>query len=253
MRWICLTGWIAVGIGGLSSAVAAQTPEGGTEAATRAQRLFMDAATARENGRWDEARDLLTESLQLFPHFPTAWNLAHTLQETDALAEAETLLERILAGEFRSLSVAERRSVTERLEAVAAQLGTLVATVPPGLGTHIEVEGLDAIEPDAAGRAVLRLAPGWTEVMARAETHLERQSVLVVAGESVSARFELAAPIEEPADEAPVDSGSSSIFASPWFWLVTGAVIAAGTVTALVLLLPSSDDPVGADFMTPPL
>jgi hypothetical protein len=218
----------------------------------RGQELFAEAAGARDDGRWEDARRLLEESLSVYPHFPTAWNLVAALEATDDLPAAERLLERILGGEYGNLETAERGSVTERLEAVAAQLGTVVVNVPPDAGATISVDDAEPSRADASGRLVLRLPAGPARVRARGEGISEVRSVDVVATETVTVRFELSAPLErQPSNDEESDAGS--VWTSPWLWITVGLLIAGGAVATGIVLGTGNEDPVGADFMTPPL
>jgi len=220
----------------------------------RGQALFVEAAEARDQGRWADARELLEESLAVFPHFPTAWNLVAALEETNDLSAAEQLLERMLEGEYGTLQAAERGSVTERLESVGERLGTVVAIVPPDVGATIAVDDGDALEVDASGRVVLRLLPGLARVRAVAGERSETRTVGVVATETRTVRFELppadALVVAEP-DVAPADE--SSVWTSPWLWVTLGVLVVGAGVLTGVLLASGNEDPVPADFMSPPL
>jgi hypothetical protein len=217
--------------------------------------LFVQAAEARDAGRWGEARELLEESLAVFPHFPTAWNLVAALEETDDLPAAEALLERMLEGEFGALQSAERGSVTERLESLGARLGTVVAIVPPDAGATISVGGGEPREVDASGRVVLRLAPGLVRVRAVAGDRSESRTVGVVATETRTLRFELPpAGTLVAIEPAGAVSDDSSVWSSPWLWVTLGVlVVGAGVLAGVLLAGGGNDDPVSADFMSPPL
>jgi hypothetical protein len=162
-----------------------------------AQQLFARAAEARDAGRWAEARDLLTQSLEAFPHFPTAWNLATALERLDDLAGAERVLARLERGELGAISERETRSVRERREALARMLGTLVVTVSPASAERVVLDGaVEAALRD--GRAELRLVPGTHVVSAQAGEATVDETVSIVATETTRIHLALRA-IEAPA------------------------------------------------------
>jgi hypothetical protein len=157
---------------------------------TRARALFEAATRAREAGDWLATRRLLSQSLEAFPRFPTAWNLATASERTDDLSDAERILERIRDGEFGELDPEQRRSVASRLDAIAPRLATLNLAVPREID-HVEVDrGEVPRVVDAPGRLRLRLSPGNHEVAitlpsgARVERSVELQ-----AGASVRLRL----------------------------------------------------------------
>jgi hypothetical protein len=220
----------------------------------RGQELFVEAAEARDEGRWADARALLEESLAVFPHFPTAWNLVAALEETHALPAAEQLLTRMLEGDFGALQAAERGSVTERLESVGERLGTVVVIVPPDVGAMVRVGDGEAMEVDASGRLVLRLVPGITHVRAVAGERSEARTVGVVARETRTVSFELRpadALVSTEPEVAPAEA--RSVWSSPWLWVTLGVLVVGAGVLTGVLLAGGNEDPVPADFMSPPL
>jgi hypothetical protein len=174
----------------LASTAAAQDRE-------LAQDLFRQAAEAREAGRWAEARDLLTRSLEAFPHFPTAWNLATALERLDDLAGAERVLVRLGRGEYGTISSSEEASVRGRLEQIARMLGTLVITVGPANAERVVLDEEIEVALDAEGRAELRLVPGTHVVTASSGELRVEETVSVNAAET--ARIHLALrTIREP-------------------------------------------------------
>ena len=213
----------------------------------RARELFEQAAGARAEGRWEEARRLLEQALAAYPQFPIAWNLVTAVERTGDLPEAERLLERMRDGELGTMSAAEQESVLVRLDEIGARLATL-RVVTSGDADTVTVDG-SAVPLGTTGHARVRVIPGTHELsMLTGDGRRLDRTVDVAAGETqrvLLAAPELtdpATPVEEPADE------DGSVWQSPWLWVVVGAVVLGGAATAFVLSMDGQGDPVGADF-----
>jgi hypothetical protein len=79
-----------------------------------ARELFESGSVALEEGRFPEARDLLTGSFELHPHRATAFNLIVALRGTEEPVRAVELCDRLLGGELGELP-AERRTQAETI------------------------------------------------------------------------------------------------------------------------------------------
>jgi hypothetical protein len=174
---------LALGFVAFVSSAAAQDRE-------LAQELFVQAAEARDAGRWAEARDLLTRSLEAFPHFPTAWNLATALERLDDLAGAERVLVRLDRGDYGTISSSEAASVRTRLAQISRMLGTLVITVGPASADRVVLDEEVDVALDGEGRAELRLVPGTHVVTALSGELRVEETVSVNA--AATARIHLA-------------------------------------------------------------
>lgn len=213
--------------------------------AQRAELLTEEARDAIENRRFAEAVDLLRRSLDAFPTARAAFNLARVLREQGRPTEALALCADLLAGEYGTLP-------DER----AAQLRTIQASAQGDLA-HLTVTAHEAIELRMNGNAIGRVTPAEPETLsvdpgrhvfsARFEDgRVDDRSLDLARGTRQQLSFGVAAPIVEdpPVEEdTPPGDESSSIFASPWFWIVAGAVVVAGAVTAIVLLSEDSAKP----------
>lgn len=236
----------------------------------RARQLFEGATTAREAGRWDEARQLLEQSLSASPRFTTAWNLVTVLEHERDLAGAEQLLERIRTGAFGALDAERTASVTARLAELTPRIATLDITSPEAAGGEVRVAGRLVARLDASGRARVRVSPGAPLVsVTSTDARTAERSVTVGPGETLAVELELGLrpfrtdvvpetperrnhPIEGPPEED--DEARGSFWSSPLPWVVIGAVVVVGTAVTLGLTLDGgTEDPVGADFRSEPL
>lgn len=105
-RWswlVFLFGWC-----GAPHVLCAQA-DGAPESEARA--LFSEADRAIDEGRFAEARDLLTRSLEARPHPATAFNLGVALRGTGQLHRAVEVFDAILGGRYGAIRDEQRREV----------------------------------------------------------------------------------------------------------------------------------------------
>jgi hypothetical protein len=216
----------------------------------RAQTLFEEAAAARNEGRWEDARALLVRALGAYPHFSIGWNLVTAVERVGDLPEAERLLEWMRDGGVGELSDAERDSIVVRLDEISARLATIVIVAPAAAG-DARLDGENDIELDAAGHARIRVNPGTHElaIETRDGRRVER-TVEARAGATVRARLEPPELVPTGPTE-PVDDGETSVWSSPWLYVGVAAFLVAGAVLAAFLLTDGNSEPVGADFVAP--
>lgn len=131
---------------------------------TQARALFEEAALAKRQGRWQDVRRLLEESLNLYPQFASAWNLVTAAEQLDDLPAAEVWLLALEAGRYGPLSEKERASVSERRAAVQKELGTIALQVGQP-GAKVTVDGRARGSVDLQGNLQLRVSAG-THVVA---------------------------------------------------------------------------------------
>jgi len=236
----------------------------------RARQLFDGASTAREAGRWDEARRLLEQSLAASPRFATAWNLVTVLEHEGDLAGAERLLERIRAGAFGDLDAERSENVATRLAELSPRVATLDLTAPEAPGGAVRVGGQLVARLDAAGRARVRVSPGAPIVsVASTDARTAERTVTIGPGETLAVelavglrplRTEVVRDDAGEADHhiAPGGAGRGapprSFWSTPLPWIVLGAVVVVGSAVTLGLTLDAGTaDPVAADFQGEPL
>jgi hypothetical protein len=105
--------------------------------------------------------------------------------------------------------------------------GRLIVSVEPGRAA-LAIEGRDA-KPDIGQSNAFTLPPGEYQVLGSADGFVPgRVPATVKSGETVT----VALALEE----------DTSIFESPWFWIISGAVVVAGGATAAGLLLSKTEE-----------
>ncbi len=196
----------------------------------RARALFEQALEELREGRAAAGRDLLRRSLAILPTVATRYNLAVALRRTGEVTEAQFVLQRLLE---EGLEEPERARIEAQLEAVRAQIATLVITVSGGAAAaQIEVDG---VEVGQSGPRPLRVQvdPGRHRVAALEGTLRGTADAEVDAGDARPIALRLA-PFADPAAEG-VD---------PWPWVVTAiAVVAAGVAVGLGLYFTIGQTP----------
>jgi len=164
-------------LGALGAAPRARADEPNPE---RARALFGRATQALQAGRFAEARDLLRQSLALFPMAATAFNLAVALRGTGETLEATALFERLLGGEHGALTADRRAEIAELLRATRSEIATLRVEVEGARRVDVRVDGELVGTIDDGGRLRRRVDAGRHVVLASAEgmvTIEERVSV----------------------------------------------------------------------------
>ncbi len=156
---------------------------------TQARALFEEAALAKKQGRWQDVRRLLEESLALYPQFASAWNLVTAAEQLDDLPAAEHWLLALEAGRYGPLAEKERASVLERRVAVQKELGTILLEVGRA-GAKVTVDGRERGAVDVQGNLRLRVSAGTHVVAATSEDgRTLSRSIDVERGGQRSLRF----------------------------------------------------------------
>ncbi len=197
-----------------------------------ARELFEQGAVALESGRFPEARDLLTRSLELHPHRATAFNLIVALRGTEQPVEALVLCARLLGGELGEVSGDRReqaRTICEEVERMVARV-VVVPSGAPELEVRVDGVPRGAVRDGASLEEALD--PGRHVIIASAPEHAPAErSVVLSAGETLRLEmplFELARP---DTDELP--SGAPSDLP---IWLGTiGGVLLAGAIVGIIV------------------
>ena len=209
---------------------------------TEARALFASGRQAADAGLWSEAVDRFSRSYATFPTASALYNLAVALRALGRHIEARDALARLLeehAGELAGEQEADAQAL------LAAESVRTARIVLDGLArdTRFELSLDDATPPDTGERPlVLEVDPGDHRLRVASDAHepFEWEGTLL---EGQRLRLEVSLAARTVA--APVEAGSSStVLESPWFWIVTGAiVIAAGVGIALFVGQPEQVEP----------
>ena len=142
----------------LSVAPAAEAQPSGQP--DHARKLFEEATVALRAGRFAEARDLLRESLALYPNTATAFNLGVALRGTGETAEALDIFEKLEAGEFGELSPAQRREAANLRRAVEEESGRIRVHIEGAPSARIHIDGEPVGEAEAGEAFEWLVSPG---------------------------------------------------------------------------------------------
>jgi hypothetical protein len=223
----------------LSGATAVQAQPASGETRTKARELFERGRAALEQGRYVEARDLLMRSLERKPNAGTAFNLALAQRETGETMEALQLFDRLLAGEFGTISSEQRSEVQSLRKETGREAARIRVALSAPASAEIRIDGtrVGSVAPggtletkvDAGRRVVTATLPDGTT----AERH-----VTVARGATARLQLQLGQRATRPGPEQPPDR---SLWTRGWFWgVLGGAAVVAGGVAAGVTL---SKDP----------
>ncbi len=254
----------------------AQRAPTANETALARQEFDAGMRSARD-ARWEEARQHFARSHELAPRPVTLLNLAGAQAQTGQLVAATESYRRFLATATERDKARYREEVERALTAADARIGRAELQVT-GLGES------DAVQLDGApiSRASLALAlpldPGDHVItVLRDGAEVGRTAFTVREGGSSPVRLDVPPPpvaavpspedaargvaLDSPRDGAPpstrpdtnrrdeADEGGG-LLSSPWFWLVTGVVVAgAATATVLLVTQDSPADPFQGTLM----
>lgn len=207
----------------------------------QAQAHWERGAEALAAQRWVEARDAFAASYALVQHHRTLFNLAAAQAETNQLLEAVESYEAYL-----------EQADAEHRDAARASLAELQPRVPRWsvqADLHPGDQLLVDDEPVTVGQAIVR-NPGPVRVTIVRDNEVIAERVVELREGSQPAT-ELAVPPLPPnevalaedltAPDPDADPVSSSVLESPWFWIITTAVVAAGLMAGGILLFGPSE------------
>ena len=218
------------------------------------EQLVERALAAFDRGEYAQARSLFERAHALRPNARTLRGLGFSAVELKDYAAARRELTAALTEPKQALTPEQREEVTSLLAWMSRELASLSIDLSPPQaqlrlnGQPSEAElvlepgayELSAEAPDQAPRA-LRVVLDRGE-RRRLELHLERRVLQPTAAAIPPPRAATPAPSEalHPAD--PAAPHEPNLFGRWWFWAISGAVVAAGATTALVLLTrPSAE------------
>jgi len=224
-------------VGATDSADAQEPPSN----QARAQALFEQGLEALDTGRFARARDLLEDAVILYPTASLAFNLAIALRGTGQTVEAASTIEALLEGRFGPLTEERRQEAESLLSAVSSEVGTLRLSTRPRAA--VLVDGVERGHVNDTGELTIAVSAGERVISARLSSGETGQAqVSVEGGDTVDVSIALRSPL----DEAPLPSSGDddSIVESPWFWVVSGALVVASVVVLAVLLASPGEDAV---------
>lgn len=258
-----------------SAPALAQRAPTASETALARQEFDAGLRAARDT-RWEEARQHFARSHELAPRPVTLLNLAGAQAQTGQVVAATESYRRFLATANDRDKARYREEVERALAAADARIGRAELRIT-GLAESDAVQ-LDGTEISRASLALaLPLDPGPHVVaVLRADTEVGRTTFTVAEGGSNPVALEVppatVATVPSPEEAArgvaldsprdatpetraddrrgtPSDEGGG-LLSSPWFWIVTGVVVAgAATATVLLVTQESPADPFQGTLM----
>ncbi|MEM9193440.1 MAG: tetratricopeptide repeat protein [Myxococcota bacterium] len=232
--------WVIVGVlWCLTSPAGAQT----AQEQALAREFFEEGVAAAHAEQWNEAAAAFERSYELVPRRPALFNLASTLAQAGRLVEARERYQRYAAAAQDPDLLAEARRLIEEIEPRLARLTVIIENLSP----EDEVRFNETTLAPAAIGAPLPTDPGQHVVtVSRGDEELLRHGLILSEGEQrrVSLnipelipddpeRYESSVFFDTAAPEEEEDGGG--VFASPWFWVSVGTVLAIGAVVISVL------------------
>lgn len=250
--------------------VAAQHVPSAGETALARQEFDAGMRAARET-QWEEARQHFARSYELAPRPVTLLNLAGAQAQTGQLVAASESYRRFMATASERDAERFRAQAEQALAATDARIGHAQLRFD-GLGDDDEVRLDDAPLSRASLSMQMPVDPGDHVItVRRRNTEVGRTAFNVTEGGTSTVRVVVPRGVPSPADAARADDASNdrddatigldgdrtdavdesgSIFASPWFWIITGAVVVAAlTVGIIVATSGSAEDPFQGTLM----
>ena len=265
---VCFTALLFVLCLAPVSLAAAQHAPSANETALARQEFDAGMLAARDT-RWEEARQHFTRSYELAPRPVTLLNLAGAQAQTGQLVAASESYRSFMSTASARDAERYRTQAEQALTALQARFGHAEVRID-GLAEQDEVRLDDAPLSRASLSLAMPLDPGAHVVtVQRRGAEIGRAAFDVTEGATSAVRVAVRAPppsAEDTAREAngaPVDAAATGdaalrvgaapathadedsgggVFSSPWFWLVTGVVVA-GAATAVIVVTTSGSAP----------
>jgi len=157
--------------------------------AAEAQRLFDEAKTLVDNGKWVEACPRLAESLRLDPTMTTEFRLADCYEHTGRLASAYAhyLAAADSAGHAGELT--KERFARERAEKLSAQVDRIIIVPPQQPDIRVERDG--RVVPRAAWGRPEPIDPGEHTVHVAAPGKTSYATIVTVTGTGGTTRVDV--------------------------------------------------------------
>ncbi len=249
--------------------VAAQHVPSAGETALARQEFDAGMRAARET-QWEEARQHFARSYELAPRPVTLLNLAGAQAQTGQLVAASESYRRFMATASERDAERFRAQAEQALAATDARIGHAQLRID-GLSDGDQVSLDDAPLSRTSLSMEMPVDPGDHVITVRRQgTEVGRTAFNVSEGGSSTVRVDVPRGVPSPADAARADASDDSddatirldgdrtdevdeggsIFASPWFWVITGAVVVAAVIVAVVVATSgSTQDPFQGTLM----
>lgn len=207
--------------------------------APEAERLFHAGLQRAEQRQLGAAREAYAGSLAACPRVPTAYNLAVVQRQLGDVLAARVLLNALIDGDYGSVSPDQRQVIRQVLRESRDEVSRIVVIAIGAPSAMISVDGRQMGVAEENTEMSFEINPGSRLVRATAEDDRTAELVVrVAAGRSQTVRLEL--PLSSPRSHLIVTAedpeADSSIFESPWLWILTGLVVV-GAATAAVLAI----------------
>lgn len=197
------------------------------------RQLVADALAEHEAEHFEEARALMLRAHALFPNARTLRGLGMVSFELREYAESVQQLTDALASNVRPLEGELREQTVALLARARSFVGRLDLRVQPSDARVL----LDGGEVAANTGKPLVLSVGEHALAARTEGYLtEERTLRIVGGEQLSLALSLSA-VPTQAQPSAQPSERRAWYKSPWFWVATGVLVAAGAATGVGLML----------------
>ena len=248
--------------------VAAQHVPSAGETALARQEFDAGMRAARET-QWEEARQHFARSYELAPRPLTLLNLAGAQAQTGQLVAASESYRRFMATASERDAERFRAQAEQALAATDARIGHAQLRID-GLSDGDQVSLDDAPLSRTSLSMEMPVDPGDHVItVRRQDTEIGRTAFNVTEGGTSTVRVVVPRGVPSPADAARADADAAgdetiqlggdrtnevdeagSIFASPWFWVITGAVVVAAVIVAVVVTTSgSTEDPFQGTLM----
>lgn len=234
---------LAVAIGGapgLASAQPAAEIERGVVPPQQAAREHFDAGvTAARRGDWNTARLEFARAHELYPKASILLNLAGAQRNSGKYVAAAASYRALLQVGAGELTAAEREAARRALEETEEHVAHVRVTVENDEpGDRLSVDRSEHTDWSEA----IQLDPG-DHVAALVRDGEEKATIAFSLRDGEARTLQLIAPRRSAVlneregvdDRRRASSRSSSVFASPWFWVGVGVVVAGAAVTACIV------------------
>ena len=204
-----------------------------TEADLEAARAtFGEGVEHIANEAWADAVAAFRQVIAVRDVPAVRYNLGFALSHTDALLEAASLLDSVVADpESPAPIIAQARDVLADLE---TRLGRLqVSVAGDEAGVDVEVDG-EALTLDRVGMPFRALPGAHRAVLRRGAEIVAERSLEVTPGQTTSATLVAVELSPEVVTTATGGEGDQDMTAEPWFWPVVGGAAAVVVLTVTI-------------------
>ncbi|MEM9188647.1 MAG: hypothetical protein AAGF12_05700 [Myxococcota bacterium] len=200
------------------------------EPSAQAEALFEEGTAALQEGRFAEAVERYTASLDLLPQLATAFNLAVALRGVGRTRAAVELFDELLDERYGAFDDAWRATAEELRRETVREIARLSITLEGAEAAQLRIDGVPAGEL-RAGAPLLRRVDAGTHVLAALASGRATEDVSVRVERGGEATVELRFTEEE--------GGGSAL---PWVLLGSGIAVVAAVII-VVLLTTGGEDP----------